>query len=68
MDSLMVQVQQILAEITQRYVVTESAIPREVLALKDEVMDIFAKAKQTTDSALLGQYEKRLAEIRERIA
>ena len=64
----MVRVQQILAAITQRYVMTEAQIPPEVLALKDEVMEIFAKSQQTNDNALLGQYEKRLAEIHESIS
>ena len=61
-------VQFILAAITRRYVITESKIPADVLALKDEVMDIFVKAKQTDSPEIIRQYERRLAEIRESIA
>lgn len=68
MNGIEVQVQGILAAITQKYVMTDLKIPAEVLALKDEVMDIFVKAKQETDAEILGQYERRLAEIRESIA
>ena len=66
-NEINVWVQQILAAITQRYVMTESEIPPDILALKDEVMDIFNKARQANDPALLGQYERRLAEIRKSI-
>lgn len=62
------QVQFILAAITRKYVITESKIPAEVLALKDEVMEIFAKAKQADSPEVIEQYERRLAEIRESIA
>lgn len=65
MNSIEVQVQSILAAITKRYVMTDEKIPPEVLALKDEVMDIFVKAKQETDSEKLRQFERRLAEIHE---
>lgn len=68
MDRIMVRVQQILAAITQRYVMTDSRIPSDILKLKDEVMEIFNKAKQTNDPALLGQYERRLAEIEKQLA
>lgn len=68
MNGIEVQVQGILAAITQKYVMTDLKIPAEVLALKDEVMDIFVKAKQETDAEILGQYERRLAEIRKSIA
>lgn len=68
MNEIKVQVQQILAAITQRYVMTDEKIPPEVLALKDEVMDIFEKAEQTNSPEVIKQYESRLAEIRERIA
>ncbi len=65
MNSIEVQVQSILTAITKRYVMTDEKIPPEVLALKDEVMDIFVKAKQETDSEKLRQFERRLAEIHE---
>ena len=68
MKGIKVQVQHILSAITQRYVMTESKIPPDVLALKDEVMDIFAKAEQETNPEVIGQYERRLAEIRESVA
>lgn len=67
-NGIELQVQYILAAITRRYVMTESEIPPDVLALKDEVMDIFGKAKQTTDPGILGQYERQLAEIRGSVA
>lgn len=65
MNSIEAQVQSILAAITKRYVMTGEKIPPEVLTLKDEVMDIFVKAKQETDSVKLRQFEQRLAEIHE---
>lgn len=68
MNGIEVQVQGILAAITQKYVMTDLKIPAKVLALKDEVMDIFVKAKQETDAEILGRYERRLAEIRESVS
>lgn len=68
MNGIKIQVQHILSAITQRYVMTESEIPPDVLALKDEVMGIFDKAKQETDQEVIKQYERRLAEIRESVA
>ena len=66
-DEINVKVQQILAVITQRYVMTDSKIPPDILKLKDEVMDIFNTARQTSDPGTLGQYERRLAEIQQSI-
>lgn len=68
MNGIKVQVQHILSAITLRYVMTGSEIPPDVLALKDEVMDIFDKAKRESDPEVIGRYERRLAEIRESVA
>ena len=66
-NEINVRVQQILAAITQRYVMTDSQIPSDILKLKDEVMEIFNKARQTSDLTLIGQYERRLEEIRQSV-
>lgn len=55
----------ILQVITSRYVVNDRTIPADVLKLKDEAMDIYEKSRNETDSAVLEQYERRLAEIKE---
>lgn len=67
-DGIKSRVQSILAAITRRYVMSDSKIPPEVLALKDEVMDIFAKSERETDPGVLEQYDRRLAEIWESVA
>lgn len=67
-NEIKVLVQGILAAITQKYVMTDSKIPSEVLALKDEVMDIFEKSQRENDPEKLRQYGRRLAEIRESVA
>lgn len=64
MNSIETQVQYILAVITRRYVISENKIPPEILKLKDEVMEIFARSKTETKPALISQYERRLIEIR----
>lgn len=64
-NGIEVQVQSILAAITQKYVMTDLKIPPEVLVLKDEVMDIFVKAKNENDPEVIARYEHRLGEIRE---
>ncbi len=61
-------VAEILDKITRRYILTDMKIPEEILALKDETMDLFVKAKHESDPEKLRQYERRLAEIRERAA
>lgn len=66
-NEINVQVQGILAAITQRYVMTGSKIPSEVLALKDEVMDIFEKSQGESNPEKLRRYESRLSEIRESV-
>lgn len=66
-NEIKVRVQSILAAITQKYVMTDSKIPSEVLALKDEVMDIFEKSQRENDPEKLRQFERRLAEIRESV-
>lgn len=67
MNSIETQVQYILAVITRRYVISEKKIPPEILKLKDEVMEIFAKSKSETKPKTLAKYERRLIEIREKI-
>lgn len=67
-NEIKILVQGILAAITQKYVMTDSKIPSEVLALKDEVMDIFEKSQRENDPEKLRQFERRLAEIRESVA
>lgn len=54
---------EILDKITKRYVMNDSAIPSEVLKLKDEVMGIYAKlhSDKFCDTA---EYERRLNEIK----
>lgn len=64
MNSIETQVQYILAVITRRYVISENKIPPEILKLKDEVMEIFARSRTETKPALISQYERRLIEIR----
>ncbi len=66
-NGIEVQVQSILAAITQKYVMTDLEIPPEVLVLKDEVMDIFVKAKNENDPEVIARYEHRLGEIRESV-
>lgn len=66
-NEIKILVQGILAAITQKYVMTDSKIPSEVLALKDEVMDIFEKSQRENDPEKLRQYGRRLAEIRESV-
>lgn len=66
-NGIEVQVQSILAAITQKYVMTDLKIPPEVLVLKDEVMDIFVKAKNENDPEVIARYEHRLREIRESV-
>lgn len=66
-NEIKILVQSILAAITQKYVMTDSKIPSEVLALKDEVMDIFEKSQRENDPEKLRQYGLRLAEIRESV-
>lgn len=67
-NEIKILVQGILAAITQKYVMTDSKIPSEVLALKDEVMDIFEKSQRENDPEKLRQYGQRLSEIRESVA
>lgn len=54
---------EILDTIAKRYVINDSAIPSEVLKLKDEVMGIYAKlhSDKSCDTA---EYERRLNEIK----
>ena len=66
-NGIEVQVQSILAAITQKYVMTDLKIPPEVLVLKDEDMDIFVKAKNENDPEVIARYEHRLGEIRESV-
>lgn len=54
-----------LEAMTRRYVVGDKKIPQEMLALKDEIMEIFAKMQDEKDPAALDMYEKRLTEIHE---
>lgn len=55
----------ILQIITSRYVVSDRAIPADVLKLKDEAMNVYEKSRSETDAAVLEQYELRLGEIKE---
>lgn len=54
---------EILRKITERYVMDELVIPGEVLALKDEACAIAEKAAREQNVDILGEYERRLAEI-----
>ena len=58
----------ILRRITDRYVMDELTIPGSVLALKDEACGIAEKAAQERNADILGEYERRLIEIRESVA
>ena len=53
----------ILRHITERYVKPELAIPKSVLALKDEACGIAEKAAHEQNSGVLEEYELRLGEI-----
>lgn len=46
----------------------ELTIPENVLALKDEACGIAEKAAREQNTDILGEYERRLIEIRESIA
>ena len=59
---------QILRQITERYVMDELTIPESVLALKDEACSIAEKAAREQNADILGEYERRLIEIRESAA
>lgn len=54
----------ILQIITTRFVVSERAIPADVLRLKDEAMSLYEKSRTETDPAVLEQYARRLGEIK----
>ncbi|MCM1165584.1 MAG: hypothetical protein NC299_03975 [Lachnospiraceae bacterium] len=56
-------VNEILDAITRRYVLTGMSIPADVLALKDETMDIFSKAMSEKDPEKMRLYEARIDEI-----
>lgn len=56
---------EMLEAITRRYVLDDRKIPADVLALKDEIMEIFAKAQSENDPAAQERYEQRLREIHE---
>lgn len=53
----------ILQRITKLYVIDELPIPEDVLALKDEACGIVEKAAAEQNADILGEYERRLAEI-----
>lgn len=55
---------EILQTITDRYVITERTIPRDILKAKDEVMQIYSKALHETDPYALERYTRRLEEIK----
>lgn len=55
----------ILQIITSRYVVSDRAIPADVLKLKDEAMNVYEKSRSETGAAVLEQYGRRLGEIKE---
>ncbi len=54
---------EILRRITELYVIKELPIPENVLALKDEACSIIGKAAREQNADILGEYERRLAEI-----
>lgn len=54
----------ILRKITDRYVMDELTIPENVLALKDEACGIVEKAAGEQNADILGEYERRLNEIK----
>lgn len=58
-------ISEMLEAMTRRYVLGDKKIPQEMLAIKDEIMEIFAKMQTETDPAALEMYEKRLTEIHE---
>ena len=55
---------EILQIVTARFVGTGRTIPAEILALKDETMQIYDKSRHETDPAELEKFDKRLKEIR----
>lgn len=60
-------VAEILNEITQRYILSNYKIPADVLALKDEVMEIYDSLHKEEDESVLAKHEARLTEIRDLI-
>lgn len=65
MDRIGIIFTDILQTITSRYVVSDTAIPADVLKLKDEAMNIYEKSRGEENSAVSEQYERRLGEIKE---
>lgn len=55
---------EILDNITRRYVMSNYKIPEDILAMKDETMEIFSKVNNTDDPAELELHKARLTEIK----
>ncbi len=55
---------EILQIITERYVVTNTVIPADILKLKDETMKLYEKSRKETNADVLSGYERRLSEIK----
>lgn len=66
--SIRAVVTEILEIITARYVGRGTPLPENIIAIKDETMDIYLKSTSEEDMSVLDEFEVRAKVIRERLA